>query len=191
MVVAGHGRDQLEKALGIRATIAVQEPQLGTGHPHSVATCVRCDSRSASPPSITRVQPVTPPVSAVLRGDSGNSESRFRRLTATNNAIPLFHVKCRLIPFLMPLPNEKPPPDWTRVDRNSRGLRVDQPAPGRVMQPSNYIRPRRGEPCRRAVSLSRATPIESYHRPRRRCSPTYLAPPPPALAHRPLRRRLR
>ncbi|GHC92451.1 bifunctional UDP-N-acetylglucosamine diphosphorylase/glucosamine-1-phosphate N-acetyltransferase GlmU [Novosphingobium pokkalii] len=32
VVVAGHGRDQLEKALGGRATIAVQEPQLGTGH---------------------------------------------------------------------------------------------------------------------------------------------------------------
>lgn len=32
VVVAGHGREQLEKALGDRATIAVQEPQLGTGH---------------------------------------------------------------------------------------------------------------------------------------------------------------
>ncbi len=32
VVVAGHGRDQLEKALGGSATIAVQEPQLGTGH---------------------------------------------------------------------------------------------------------------------------------------------------------------
>lgn len=32
VVVAGHGREQLEKALGARATIAVQEPQLGTGH---------------------------------------------------------------------------------------------------------------------------------------------------------------
>lgn len=32
VVVAGHGREQLEKALGTRATIAVQEPQLGTGH---------------------------------------------------------------------------------------------------------------------------------------------------------------
>ena len=32
VVVAGHGRDQLEKALGGRATIAVQEPQMGTGH---------------------------------------------------------------------------------------------------------------------------------------------------------------
>ncbi|MFX4910566.1 NTP transferase domain-containing protein, partial [Acinetobacter baumannii] len=30
VVVAGHGRDQLEKALGGRAAIAVQEPQLGT-----------------------------------------------------------------------------------------------------------------------------------------------------------------
>ncbi|MBU6269450.1 MAG: bifunctional UDP-N-acetylglucosamine diphosphorylase/glucosamine-1-phosphate N-acetyltransferase GlmU [Sphingomonadales bacterium] len=32
VVVAGHGREQLEKALGDRAAIAVQEPQLGTGH---------------------------------------------------------------------------------------------------------------------------------------------------------------
>lgn len=32
VVVAGHGREQLEKALKGRATIAVQEPQLGTGH---------------------------------------------------------------------------------------------------------------------------------------------------------------
>jgi bifunctional UDP-N-acetylglucosamine pyrophosphorylase/glucosamine-1-phosphate N-acetyltransferase len=32
VVIAGHGRDQLEAALGDRATIAVQEPQLGTGH---------------------------------------------------------------------------------------------------------------------------------------------------------------
>lgn len=32
VVVAGHGREQLEKALKARATIAVQEPQLGTGH---------------------------------------------------------------------------------------------------------------------------------------------------------------
>lgn len=32
VVVAGHGRDQLERALGGRATIALQEPQLGTGH---------------------------------------------------------------------------------------------------------------------------------------------------------------
>ncbi|MDF8334321.1 bifunctional UDP-N-acetylglucosamine diphosphorylase/glucosamine-1-phosphate N-acetyltransferase GlmU [Novosphingobium cyanobacteriorum] len=32
VVVAGHGREQLEKALGDRATIAVQDPQLGTGH---------------------------------------------------------------------------------------------------------------------------------------------------------------
>lgn len=32
VVVAGHGREQLEAALGTRATIAVQEPQLGTGH---------------------------------------------------------------------------------------------------------------------------------------------------------------
>jgi bifunctional UDP-N-acetylglucosamine pyrophosphorylase/glucosamine-1-phosphate N-acetyltransferase len=32
VVVAGHGREQLEKALGDRATIAVQEPQLGTAH---------------------------------------------------------------------------------------------------------------------------------------------------------------
>lgn len=32
IVVAGHGREQLEKALGDRATLAVQEPQLGTGH---------------------------------------------------------------------------------------------------------------------------------------------------------------
>jgi bifunctional UDP-N-acetylglucosamine pyrophosphorylase/glucosamine-1-phosphate N-acetyltransferase len=32
IVVAGHGREQLEKALGARAAIAVQEPQLGTGH---------------------------------------------------------------------------------------------------------------------------------------------------------------
>jgi len=32
VVVAGHGRDQLEKALGARATIAVQDPQHGTAH---------------------------------------------------------------------------------------------------------------------------------------------------------------
>ena len=32
VVVAGHGRDQLEKALGTRATIAVQDPQHGTAH---------------------------------------------------------------------------------------------------------------------------------------------------------------
>ena len=32
VVVAGHGREQLEKALADRAAIAVQEPQLGTGH---------------------------------------------------------------------------------------------------------------------------------------------------------------
>ncbi|NBC35619.1 bifunctional UDP-N-acetylglucosamine diphosphorylase/glucosamine-1-phosphate N-acetyltransferase GlmU [Novosphingobium sp. FSY-8] len=32
VVVAGHGRDQLEAALNGRATIAVQDPQLGTGH---------------------------------------------------------------------------------------------------------------------------------------------------------------
>ena len=32
VVVAGHGRDQLEAQLGDRATIAVQDPQLGTGH---------------------------------------------------------------------------------------------------------------------------------------------------------------
>jgi bifunctional UDP-N-acetylglucosamine pyrophosphorylase/glucosamine-1-phosphate N-acetyltransferase len=32
VVVAGHGREQLEAQLGTRATIAVQEPQLGTGH---------------------------------------------------------------------------------------------------------------------------------------------------------------
>lgn len=32
VVVAGHGRDQLEAALGGRAMIAVQEPQLGTAH---------------------------------------------------------------------------------------------------------------------------------------------------------------
>ncbi len=32
IVVAGHGREQLEKALGGRAAIAVQEPQLGTAH---------------------------------------------------------------------------------------------------------------------------------------------------------------
>ena len=32
VVVAGHGREQLEKALGAQATIAVQEPQLGTAH---------------------------------------------------------------------------------------------------------------------------------------------------------------
>ncbi len=30
VVVAGHGREQLEKALGDRALIAVQEPQHGT-----------------------------------------------------------------------------------------------------------------------------------------------------------------
>ena len=32
VVVAGHGREQLEAQLGNRATIAVQDPQLGTGH---------------------------------------------------------------------------------------------------------------------------------------------------------------
>ncbi|MFA7603557.1 MAG: bifunctional UDP-N-acetylglucosamine diphosphorylase/glucosamine-1-phosphate N-acetyltransferase GlmU [Novosphingobium sp.] len=32
VVIAGHGRDQLAAALGGRATIAVQEPQLGTAH---------------------------------------------------------------------------------------------------------------------------------------------------------------
>ncbi|VWX51910.1 bifunctional UDP-N-acetylglucosamine diphosphorylase/glucosamine-1-phosphate N-acetyltransferase GlmU [Novosphingobium sp. 9U] len=32
VVVAGHGREQLERALAGRATIALQEPQLGTGH---------------------------------------------------------------------------------------------------------------------------------------------------------------
>ncbi|WP_374527899.1 bifunctional UDP-N-acetylglucosamine diphosphorylase/glucosamine-1-phosphate N-acetyltransferase GlmU [Novosphingobium sp.] len=32
VVVAGHGRDQLEAQLGTRAAIAVQDPQLGTGH---------------------------------------------------------------------------------------------------------------------------------------------------------------
>jgi len=32
VVVAGHGREQLEAQLGERATIAVQDPQLGTGH---------------------------------------------------------------------------------------------------------------------------------------------------------------
>lgn len=32
VVVMGAGRDQLETALGDRATLAVQEPQLGTGH---------------------------------------------------------------------------------------------------------------------------------------------------------------
>ena len=32
VVVAGHGREQLEAALGTRATIAVQDPQHGTGH---------------------------------------------------------------------------------------------------------------------------------------------------------------
>jgi len=32
VVIAGHGREQLEKALAGRATIALQEPQLGTGH---------------------------------------------------------------------------------------------------------------------------------------------------------------
>lgn len=32
VVVAGHGREQLEAQLGDRATIAVQDPQLGTGH---------------------------------------------------------------------------------------------------------------------------------------------------------------
>lgn len=32
VVVAGHGREQLEKALGTRATIAVQDPQHGTAH---------------------------------------------------------------------------------------------------------------------------------------------------------------
>ena len=32
VLVAGHGRDQIEKALAGRATVAVQEPQLGTGH---------------------------------------------------------------------------------------------------------------------------------------------------------------
>ena len=32
VVIAGHGREQLEAQLGDRAVIAVQEPQLGTGH---------------------------------------------------------------------------------------------------------------------------------------------------------------
>lgn len=32
VVVAGHGREQLEAQLGSRAAIALQEPQLGTGH---------------------------------------------------------------------------------------------------------------------------------------------------------------
>ena len=32
VVVAGHGREQLEKVLGSRAAIAVQDPQHGTGH---------------------------------------------------------------------------------------------------------------------------------------------------------------
>jgi len=32
VVIAGHGREQLEAQLGSRAAIAVQEPQLGTGH---------------------------------------------------------------------------------------------------------------------------------------------------------------
>ena len=32
VVIAGHGREQLEAQLGSRATIAVQDPQLGTGH---------------------------------------------------------------------------------------------------------------------------------------------------------------
>jgi len=32
VVVAGHGREQLAKALGDRARIVVQDPQLGTGH---------------------------------------------------------------------------------------------------------------------------------------------------------------
>ncbi|MGG2377418.1 NTP transferase domain-containing protein, partial [Salmonella enterica] len=32
VVVVGSGREQLEKALGDTATIAVQDPQLGTGH---------------------------------------------------------------------------------------------------------------------------------------------------------------
>ena len=32
VLVAGHGRDQLEAAVAGRASIAVQEPQLGTGH---------------------------------------------------------------------------------------------------------------------------------------------------------------
>jgi UDP-N-acetylglucosamine diphosphorylase/glucosamine-1-phosphate N-acetyltransferase len=32
VVVAGHGREQLQQVLGDRAAIAVQEPQLGTGH---------------------------------------------------------------------------------------------------------------------------------------------------------------
>ena len=32
VVVAGHGREQIEALLGSRAIVAVQEPQLGTGH---------------------------------------------------------------------------------------------------------------------------------------------------------------
>ncbi|HWK42861.1 MAG TPA: bifunctional UDP-N-acetylglucosamine diphosphorylase/glucosamine-1-phosphate N-acetyltransferase GlmU [Croceibacterium sp.] len=32
VVVAGHGRDQIERAVGDRAAIVLQEPQLGTGH---------------------------------------------------------------------------------------------------------------------------------------------------------------
>ena len=32
VIVAGHGREQIAEACGDRATIVVQEPQLGTGH---------------------------------------------------------------------------------------------------------------------------------------------------------------
>lgn len=32
VVVVGHGREQIEEAVGARAAIALQEPQLGTGH---------------------------------------------------------------------------------------------------------------------------------------------------------------
>ncbi|MEO6091553.1 MAG: bifunctional UDP-N-acetylglucosamine diphosphorylase/glucosamine-1-phosphate N-acetyltransferase GlmU [Novosphingobium sp.] len=32
VIVAGHGREQLQAAVASRATVAVQEPQLGTGH---------------------------------------------------------------------------------------------------------------------------------------------------------------
>ena len=43
VVVAGHGRDQLEAALAGRATIALQEPQLGTGHAVQMAQSALAD----------------------------------------------------------------------------------------------------------------------------------------------------
>jgi bifunctional UDP-N-acetylglucosamine pyrophosphorylase/glucosamine-1-phosphate N-acetyltransferase len=43
VVVAGHGRDQLEKALAGRADIALQDPQMGTGHAVQMAETALSD----------------------------------------------------------------------------------------------------------------------------------------------------